>query len=235
MLSNYKFKTELHAHTSPVSGCSEIPAARIAEIYKNLGYDSIAITNHFIRFDSDKSKNDFLEYYINDFKIVEKCGKELGINVILGVEIRFTENVNDYLIYGVDENDLEEMYELIPYGIENFYKVFKNDKRVIIQAHPFRDVCSRAPANSIDGIESYNCHPSHNSRIAVSAKYAEENKYLVTCGTDFHHPGHEGLTGLLSENCIRDSFELAEVLKSRRYLFDIASSIVLPYGRNQKL
>lgn len=235
MINKYKFKTELHAHTSPVSKCSQIPASDMAGIYKNLGYDSIAITNHFIRFDMDMNKNDFLEYYINDYKTVKECGKQIDLGVILGCEIRFTENLNDYLVFGIDENDLEEMYELIPHGIENFYKKFKNEKRVIIQAHPYRDCCTIAPNGSIDGVESYNVHPGHNSRIAVTSKYANENNMIVTCGTDFHHPGHEGLAAILTENRINDSFEAAEVLKSKGYLFEIGTSIVFPYGRNQKL
>lgn len=30
------------------------------------------------------------------------------MNVVLGVEIRFTENANDYLVYGVSFGDIEK-------------------------------------------------------------------------------------------------------------------------------
>ena len=45
-----------------------------------------------------------------------------GINVILGAEIRFTENVNDYLIYGIDEDELITIYDMLDLGIKEFYK-----------------------------------------------------------------------------------------------------------------
>ena len=40
---------------------------------------------------------------VNKLEETEKYGKELGIKVYLGAEIRFTENNNDYLIFGVDK------------------------------------------------------------------------------------------------------------------------------------
>lgn len=229
MLSEYSFKTELHAHTSPVSKCSQIPASDMAGIYNTLGYSSICITNHFEPSALLCNKNEFLEYYINDFNIVKEQGQKLGLNVIFGIELRFSENINDYLVFGIDENDLEEIYSYLNCGITEFYRCFHNDRRLIIQAHPFRNSMTLAPLDSIDGIETFNVHPGHNGRIAVAAKYAAENNLLVTCGTDYHHPGHEGLAALLSKYLPKDSFELASLIKSRDYLFDIGSNIVIPY------
>lgn len=231
MFSEYKYKTELHAHTSPVSRCSQIPAEDMAEIYSKLGYTGLCITNHFDPTALDRNKNDFIEYYINDYNTVRTSGEKLGLSVIMGVELRFTENMNDYLIFGVDENDLDEIYSYLERGIVEFYKNFSNEKRVILQAHPFRDNMERAPVDSIDGIETFNVHPGHNSRVAVAAKYAREHDMLVTCGTDFHHPGHEGLAGILTKNQPKDSFELAAALKSRDYLMSVGSNIIIPYER----
>lgn len=229
MFTEYKFKTETHAHTSPVSRCSQIPAADMANIYSSLGYTGMCITNHFDPSALDWSKNDFIEYYLNDFKTVQACGCKLGLTVILGVELRFTENINDYLIFGIDENDLEEIYDCIDYGIVKFYKSFSNKKRIVLQAHPFRDGVTLAPTASLDGIETFNMHPGQNSRVALAAKYAREHDMLVSCGTDFHHPGHEGLAGILTKFQPKDSFELADILKSRDYLLTVGSNTILPY------
>ncbi len=227
MISDYKFKTELHAHTRPVSGCSDIPAKSLVEMYAECGYDTLTITNHFIPKDTKLSKPEFIKYYMNDYYTAEEYGKKLGINVIFGVEYRLGENWNDYLIYGVDENDLEELFEKANLSIDEFYEQFKSDKRVILQAHPFRD--GIVQTLSVDGYEVYNMHPHHNQRTALAARFARDNDMLITCGSDCHHFGTEGCIALLSKENPKDSFELAELIKSRKYLFGLSGSIILPY------
>ena len=82
----------------------------------------------------------------------------------------------------------------------------------------------------LDGIEVYNLHPGHNSRVAVASAYAKENgKDIITIGTDYHHPGHEGLTALRSNILPEDSFGLAEILKSKDYIFEVAdNNLIIP-------
>ena len=48
LLGEYRFQTELHAHTSDASSCSQVSPEDMAVIYKNLGYDAVTIANHFI-------------------------------------------------------------------------------------------------------------------------------------------------------------------------------------------
>ena len=48
LTSNYKYRIELHAHTSPASGCSQVTPKDMAYTYKSLGYDAVTVTNHFI-------------------------------------------------------------------------------------------------------------------------------------------------------------------------------------------
>lgn len=224
------FKTELHAHTSPASSCSEIPAAKMAAIYKKLGYDSLCITNHFT---PDKAlsmgKNAFIDAYMADFNTVKAEGDRLGISVVMGVELRFTENINDYLVYGVDEGDLDFMFGYLDRGISEFYRDFRKEDNLILQAHPFRDNMSRAPVDSVDGVEVFNMHPGHNSRVSFAAKYAAEHNYLVGCGTDFHHPGHEGQIALLSKTKITSSRDIAHIIKSRDYFFGTGDFVISPY------
>ena len=54
---------------------------------------------------------------------------------------------------------------------------------------------------------------------------------IKTAGSDFHHKGkgHEGVSALRTKTLPKDSFELAKILKSGDYLFEIGGdSIVLP-------
>ena len=81
----------------------------------------------------------------------------------------------------------------------------------------------------LDGIETFNMHPYHNARIGIAAQYAKAHPHLITtCGTDFHHENHQGLGGILTKTLPRDSFELAELLESKDFLFSVAGNVVIP-------
>ena len=223
-IKQYKYKTELHTHTYPVSKCADICAADTVRIYAKKGADSVVITNHINL--SVKSA----DYYLSDYYKAAEAGAKYGVNVILAVEICFSENRNDYLVYGVEENEIDKMIKLVPYGIERFHKEIKNDRNVILQAHPFRKGMVLAPLDSIDGIESFNLHSSHNSKVGMAARYARDNSLLVTCGSDFHHIGHEAVAFVRSKEKMKDSFDIARPIKSKDYLFDMSGNIVFPYA-----
>lgn len=220
------FKTELHAHTKPVSYCSDIEIKDLVRIYKENGYDSVVVTNHFTMDLQGETIEDKLKWYNEGyFKALEE-GKKVGIKVIFGAEVRFTENFNDYLVYGICPEDMRKIYELLPYGIDIFYKEFKNDKNIIIQAHPFRNGMERANVNSLDGVEVFNMHPNHNSRVSLALKHAEDNGLIITCGSDFHHYGQECLCGILTEKSVADSYDLAEILKIGKYKISIGDYVL---------
>lgn len=228
-IEKYKYKTELHLHTFPASSCSEIPPEQAVELYANLGYRSIVVCNHFtpnIRFRDDRQK--CIDTYLADYNLAVETGKKYGIHVILGCEIRFSENVNDYLLFGIDENFFDIAFDCLDMGIEEFSKQFRSDETLLIQAHPFRNGMTQVDPKYLDGIETFNMHPNHNSRVALAAKYAKEHDLIPTIGTDFHHPGHEGLSALLTETELRTSHDIVNVLKSRNYIFEIGGSVVLP-------
>ncbi|MBE6740660.1 MAG: PHP domain-containing protein [Ruminococcaceae bacterium] len=233
LINEYPYKIELHAHTKPVSPCSEISPTEMVETYNKKGYNGIAITNHFIEWMfNDKTKEDSLNYYLSDFEETKKEAEKYGIKVYLGIELRFNENNNDYLIYGADREILSICYDNFHAGIEKFRKEIKLPNSVFIQAHPFRDGMELVDPDLLDGIETFNLHPGHNSRVALAARYAKENNILIkTAGSDFHHPdkGHEAVSALRTKVLPEDSFELAEILKSGDYIFEIGEdSILIP-------
>ena len=224
ILTDYHYKTELHAHSFPVSSCGDFSAEEVVKVYSAAGVDSLVLTNHL----SPHNCEEGVEHYLSDYyKALEAAAGK--INVILGVEMRFSENSNDYLVYGVSPEDIPHFIELIPYGIENFYKEVKNERNVIIQAHPFRKNIVLAPEDSIDGIESFNLHPGHNSRVGIGARYAKLCGKFVTAGTDFHHAGHQALALMRTKSEMKDSYDIAEAIKSRDVVFDCSGHIVIPY------
>lgn len=221
MFEEYKFKVELHAHTSPASPCSRVSPEELAERFKNKGYDSVAITNHFM-YAENEDEEEKITHWLDDFHRAKAAGEKLGINVILGAELRFAESLNDYLIYGIEEDELYEINPLLSFGIDNFYKKFKNERNIILQAHPFRDMMSRANPESLDGIEVFNMHPNHNSRIALAAKYARENNLLISAGTDFHEPEREGICAVYSKTPVYDTYDVVNMIKSQDFIADIS-------------
>lgn len=229
-LEKYTFKTELHAHTKPASECSQIYPEELVENYARLGYNSVVISNHFysgMRYYGDKKK--CIDAYLADFDLAADAGEKLGIHVILGCEIRFAENVNDYLLFGIDRDLLTEAYDYLDKDLAVFSKDFRREDRVLLQAHPFRNGMALADPAYLDGIETFNVHPGHNSRVAVAAKYAREHDFIVSAGTDYHHHGHEGLAGVLTPNVLKTSGDVALALRSRNYLLVVGGNIIFPY------
>ena len=234
-ISKYRYKVEMHAHTSPVSSCSELAPERLIELLKQEDADAVVITNHFWPGYFERGgKDEMLEAYIKDYVDTKKAGEKAGISVILGMEMRFTENVNDYLVYGIDENDVCKAYDYLDKGIDVFYKEFKNDKNVILQAHPFRNGMEPVNPESLDGIEVFNMHRGHNSRVSQAAQYAKENNFIISCGTDFHHDYQPGDCFALTEFVPKDSYDIAKIVKEQDFVFDIYGNLIVPYTRLKK-
>ncbi len=247
--NDYKYKMELHAHTHPGSGCSSVSPERMVAVHKQIGCDAVVITNHFHLGHIDhyieptyfyeclnKDRKALVETYLAGYKKTYEIGKKEGLNVILGMEIRFPQDSNDYLVFGIDEDFVDKSIDYLDKSLEEFYKGMKNDKNVIIQAHPFRNGMRHMTSEFLDGIETFNLHPEHNSRVGVACEYARDNHFpLTTCGSDFHDEPSFGLALMKSKTLPEDSFELAEIIKSRDYLFDVSGTTVIPYGFKESL
>ena len=228
MFKEYKNKIELHCHSSGFSECSELPPSEIIRCYRNAGYQGIVITNHFYPWVSknDKKYQKYIDEFLEEYHFTKELGEGVGIKVYLGMEIRFEENQNDYLLYGIDEDfvrgvprQLETIYDFMPYLKEHPDVLF-------IQAHPFRNGMFLVDSSLLDGIEVFNLHPNHNSRVGFAAKYAEsEGLKVCTCGSDLHHPGHDALSALLTRELPEDEKELARCIREEQ-VYKVGNSIV---------
>lgn len=233
-INDYKYKIEAHAHTFPMSPCADFTPEEVIEKYSQLNFNAIVITNHFSKYlFNEESKDCVIKRFLDDYHKALETAKKYNINVILGMEIRFPENCNDYLVYGIEESDISTLFDLTLTDYKTFYKTFKNDHNVILQAHPFRANMTLQDPEFLDGIEVFNMHPGHNSKIGIAAQYAANYPHFIKiCGTDFHHNGHQGLGAILLKTLPKNSFEFAEILKSGDYLIDISGNIVIPHARS---
>lgn len=232
--SLYTYRIEAHAHTNPASPCSQITPDKMVKTYKKLGFDAVVLTNHFVYYLLDgMTKQEAIDHYLRDYEECKRLGDEQGIKFYLGAEVRFDhESINDYLLYGVDREIIENIYDYLDKDLVTFRSNVKLEKSVFLQAHPFRNGMEQVDPSLIDGIETFNLHPGHNSRIGIATRFAKECGFdIMTAGSDFHHPdqGHEGVGAIRTKILPRDSFEFAEILKSGDYLFEVGeNSIVLP-------
>lgn len=229
--SAYPYRIELHAHTKPVSPCSEIPAADLVQRYLDQGFHAVVITNHFnLDYLLGLPKEEALAYYLADYEQTVKAAEGTGLQILLGTEIRFNEHTNEFLIYGVDRQILSECYDYLDKSFSAYRADVSLPNSVLVQAHPFRDRNVPREPELLDGIEVFNMHPGHNSRVAQAAKLAASTESFVkTVGTDFHHATHEGLCALRVRELPKDSFDLASILRAGDYVFEIGGdTIILP-------
>lgn len=218
-----KYLFDTHIHTKEASSCSRVFAADIVKRYKELGYDGIIITDHFSSSQFKRHGDTYAEQvqtYLSGYRAAKKFEDE-NFHVILGMELRFLENDNDYLVYGFDEdfvlrNDLTQFNDP-----EEFRPFAEANNLIIFQAHPFRIGMTVIDPDLLDGVEVYNGHGDHYSRNTVANKWADTHSLRKLSGSDFHgnlslEPG-----GVYFEEYLTDSKQVAEALRNGKYTLKI--------------
>ena len=229
LLREYPFTIELHAHTNPVSSCSDLPPAEMVLLCKQAGAQGVVVTNHTRIGDKEKyTREEWAEHQLKDFREALEAGNQLGIRVYLGMEIRFPENRNEYLVFGIDEDFVYRVYDYLDKDLHTFYRDFHCPELLIIQAHPYRDGLVEVDAGDLDGYEVFNLHPSHNSRVSVAAAHYAKHGGVITGGTDFHHRGHEGQLLTCFRQMPEDNAALVQMLRSGDYIFRTGNNVLLP-------
>lgn len=214
-----KYLYDLHIHTSESSACGETCAADIVARYKGLGYDGIVITDHV----GESALRNRGETY--DEKITEvlkgyraaKALEDENFTVILGMELRFRENDNDYLVYGIDEDFLRRVNLTEFEKPADFVAVAKENNLAFFQAHPFRDGMTVLNPIILDGVEVYNGHGGHDSRNDIALAWAKKFGVRMISGSDFHYVSKAEPGGVYFEERHMDSKAVAKALLENRY------------------
>lgn len=223
----YPYRIELHAHSQPVSKCANFPTEEVLKTFRDDGYDGIAITNHFMTHDN-KPKEEHAAFYQRELYKAYDLAEKIGIKMYAGAELRFKfVNDNDYLLFGYNPDDIFYICQLLETDLETFVKSYKTDDMFLLQAHPFRDNMVRADTDLLDGIEGFNLHPNHNSRVAVSVNFANEHNKIITMGTDYHHLNHDNLCATRMSILPANEKELVRVLKSDDFVYEIGDKIII--------
>lgn len=220
-MADYAYKIETHCHTIEVSCCSHIGGRELARLYKQSGYGAINITDHFRpdRIRPDKgSLEKQIDWFLSGYRAAKAEGDKIGLKVYFSIELGFEENWNDYLVFGVTRDMLMRAYEIFEMGPERFYGFCRQNGLLFYQAHPFRDGMTRVDPRFLDGIETANMHPRHDSRNDLAAAYASLAGLPGISGSDCHDASHVGRGGILAKYLPKDEFELRDLIKSGDFL-----------------
>jgi len=212
----------MHVHTSEVSPCGKVNASELVKLYKEAGYDGIVITDHYFDryFDSLGwlSWEEKTDIYLSGYRKASEEGQRIGLEVIWGIELRFLENENDYLVYGLDETFLKNYKELYKLDLKNFRKLTCGMDILIYQAHPFRPWIVPVDPALLDGVEVFNGNPRHDNMNHKALSFAKKHNLKMISGSDFHRTDDVGRGGIIIPRKVKTSAELFKLLKNDEIL-----------------
>ncbi len=199
------YKYEMHVHTLPVSACAHADVRETLEYYKELGYDGVFITNHFldgnIGIDQNETYENKINFYFSDYEKGVEIGKEIGIKVFLGIEISY--KGTDFLVYGLDKKWFLEHPELMKCKMTDKLSMLRKNGAWVAQAHPYREAHYidhiRLFPRSVDAVEVVNaCRTSLENDMARA--YAKSYGLLEIAGSDNHFGKNQNaLAGMQSK------------------------------------
>ncbi|MBQ8753024.1 MAG: transposase, partial [Clostridia bacterium] len=162
----------------------------------------------------------WIDHYLSGYRIACKAAERIGgMHILLGMEITFDENANDYLVYGPTEEDLYREPAMYTWGLRRFHDYAAEQGWLVIQAHPFRNHMSVTPPHHIDGIEVCNANPRHDSRNDIATSWANKFQLLKTAGSDYHQLEDLARGGIITDAPITSTAELMEAIRQRAGLY----------------
>ena len=215
------YRYETHLHTYPVSQCAGVDAVKSLEIYKEMGYDGVFVTNHFLDGNINLEVRGLpyeeqIEFYFSDYEKAKAASEEIGIKVFCGVEITY--KGTDFLIYGLDKEwflahpeimDMKKSYELT---------FFMEQGALVIQAHPYREAGYidhiRLFPRCVHGVEVLNAsQPDEVNQMAEL--YAEHYGLIRFAGSDNHRGATKPVfAGMESDTPILDELDFVRRVKA---------------------
>ena len=210
---------ETHCHTSEVSCCGKSTAEEMATAYKEAGYAGIVITDHFEKNTFQKrclsqDPQDMVAWYLSGYKNAKKAAQ---CKVLWGIELRFTENMNDYLVYGLTEEQLVDLCRdnVFEWGIKWFSEYAKERDILVFQAHPFRTGMTVTDPYLLQGIEVYN-GAGHDSRNPIAQWWADRYGLLKIGGSDAHHVDRTATGGIVTDRTIATMEDFCQVIRDEK-------------------
>ena len=208
------FRYETHCHTAPVSRCAKASPAETARFYRDIGYDGIFLTNHFLDGNIDPDIRllpypEQIDRYFRDYEDALAEGRRIGLKVFPGVELSY--GGTDFLVYGIAPDWYRAHPEIMAMKKTEELRLLADAGAYIVQAHPYREEHYidhiRLFPRSVDAVETVNaCQTAEVN--AMGALYAAHYGLPVFYGSDNHWAGgvfdrlrDKGLAPVLAGMC----------------------------------
>lgn len=213
---------ETHCHTAESSACASAPGAEQAKFYKSRGFDGIIVTDHFLngntRADPMLPWEQKVDVLCAGYEAAKAEGEKIGLTVLFGWEYGY--HGADFLTYGLDKRWLLKHPEVMELHPNDYFDLVHSEGGFISHAHPFRedwyiDMIRLVP-RKCDAVEVINsCRKPFENEMAKL--YADSYGLPYTAGSDNHHAKQARLSGIVTDEDVRDIHQLIKVLKSGKY------------------
>ncbi len=217
------FKTETHLHTWPVSSCAKLSPVEQVRLFKEAGYDTIIISDHFSphhfkKLGEDLTFSQKVDKLCDAYLEAKAEGDRIGLTVLFSVELSF--HKNHYLLYGVTREFLKLREDIFDIDIDELYAHLKAHGITIIQAHSHRaEKCVPHP-HHVDGFE-INCCLRKENYNERTMQVAKEYDLPLTIGSDAHRAEDAGVSATLSEEKIESIEQYLDLVRTRKLIFAV--------------
>lgn len=218
------YKYDLHIHTAECDKYAWVGGSEIVRRYKDVGYDGLVITDHYESRILDWMKDEIgtsdkekiINRYLRGYYSARNEAEKIGFTVLCGAEVRFDNNINDYLVYGLEEQDFYHLPLLNKLqNVEELSAVLPKNA-IIVQAHPFRNNMTVCSPDNLFGIEGYN-GSTEKFRNEMAKMFANHYNKVITSGSDFHEISKLAKGGIETREKINSQIDLVNILKSGDY------------------
>jgi len=225
----YQFET--HCHTSETSPCGVLSGAEVADGLKAAGYMGTFITDHFNERFFERGKIDGLPWpekvnrYLKGYNAAKQRGDEIGVKVLLGMEVQVNDSPFEFVVYGAEEQDLLRLGPFYRLSTPAFYGLMRENGFLVFQAHPYRYGLSPENPAYYDGIEIVNSQPRADNRNRLSLEFAARNHIYKIAGSDVHLPEDIGRSGVMVPGSVETGRDFTA------YYNDVAApELIVTYG-----
>lgn len=221
------YKTEAHLHTYPVSSCAQLTPVEQVRLFKEAGYDTVIVSDHFSPHHFKKlgehlSFAEKVDKLCDAYLEAKAEGDRIGLTVLFSVELSF--HKNHYLLYGVTREFLKLREDIFDIDIDELYAHLKSHGITIIQAHSHRaEKCVPHP-HHVDGFEiNFNLRKDNYNERTV--KVAKEYNLPLTIGSDAHRPEDVGISATLSEEKIESIEQYLRLVFERKLILSVGTEL----------
>lgn len=215
-----QMKLDTHVHCLEASRCARLQPEEAVQCLRAAGYDAFVLTNHCFPEQLQYFGPDLraqLDGYLGTYEKAQKAGKENGIRVLFGCELRLIREPHapEFLLFGMTVREFAETFPLYNLSQKELFAYCNRQNILMYQAHPFRMEQGHRPADlsRMHGIEVYNGHPGFAPRMWQAKAFADSAGLAYSAGSDFHMAIQAGNAAMLVDASIETSEDLRDCLK----------------------